>query len=322
MNTDVLPPPLASPVDWSPPQRDQRRRAPRTPRITIAIIAGAAAALASAIWLGNSAAIVSIPALLAISWPLERIWRRHPVPVRRIGLRTDLAYAAAGPALQFVGLVVGGLVGVLSLAWLPALAFRPLVTSMPFWVQVVAGIGLFDVLVYWAHRWAHSVPLLWKFHSVHHSSRHMDWISGIRNHPFDGVFMAPAFAFLIGAGFDGAFVGGLAVIQFVIGLWAHLNVRWRLRPLRAVILTPDFHHWHHANQPEAFGKNLSVFLPIWDILFGTYYMPTDRRPMTYGVDDPVPDHLFGQLAYPLRGLRHDWRAMRERRRNPRSTVAS
>jgi sterol desaturase/sphingolipid hydroxylase (fatty acid hydroxylase superfamily) len=314
---------LHSPAnDWSPPDRAQRRRPPRTTRTTIAVTAGVAAAAASAIWLGNAGAIVGIPLLLAICWPLERIWRRHPVPLRRIGLRTDLAYAAAAPALQFVGLVVAALVGFLSLAWLPGLAFRPIVTALPMWIQIVAGIVLFDLLVYWAHRWAHTVPLFWKFHSVHHSSRHMDWISGIRNHPFDGAFMAPAFAFLIGAGFDNVFVGGLAVLQFVIGLWAHLNVRWRLRPLRAVILTPDFHHWHHANQPEAYGKNLSVFLPIWDIVFGTFYMPADRRPMRYGVDDPVPDHLLGQLAYPMRGLRNEVRVMRNRRRMTRATTRS
>jgi sterol desaturase/sphingolipid hydroxylase (fatty acid hydroxylase superfamily) len=277
---------------------------------------GTAATIASA-FVGNEA-LLGIPILFAISWPLERIWRRHPVPVRRIGLRTDLAYAAAQVPLQVIGLAVAVVVAIVSLGWLPGLLLRPLVTALPFWVQVVAGILAFDVLIYWGHRWMHTVPLLWRFHSIHHSTIHLDWVSGFRNHPFDGVFLAPAAAFLIGAGLDNRFVGALAVLQFVTGLWAHLNVRWRLRPLRAVVLTPDFHHWHHANEPEAINKNFSVFLPIWDIAFGSYYMPADKRPQRYGVNDPVPPDITGQLLYPFHGVRAAIGRRRSLRRAARS----
>jgi sterol desaturase/sphingolipid hydroxylase (fatty acid hydroxylase superfamily) len=280
------------------------------------LAAGTAATIASA-FVGNEA-LLAIPLLFVISWPLERIWRRHPVPVRRIGLRTDLAYAAAQVPMQLIALAVGVVLAIVSLAWLPGLLLRPLVTALPMWAQIVTGILAFDVLVYWAHRWMHTVPVLWRFHSIHHSTIHLDWVSGFRNHPLDGVFIAPAAAFLIGAGLDNRFVGALAVVQFVTGLWAHLNVRWRLRPLRAIVLTPDFHHWHHANEPEAINTNFSVFLPIWDILFGSYYMPADKRPTRYGVNDPVPQDLTGQLLYPFRGMRTALRRRRNLRRAARS----
>jgi sterol desaturase/sphingolipid hydroxylase (fatty acid hydroxylase superfamily) len=265
--------------------------------------------------IGNQS-VVGVMLLFAISWPLERLWRRHPVKVRRLGLRTDLAYAVASPALQFFGLAISVVVGVVSLAWVPALALRPLVNLLPIAVEALFAILLFDVLSYWTHRWAHTVGLFWRFHSVHHSTRHLDWVSGFRAHPFDGVFMAPVFAFVLGAGIDYRVVAGLGAVQFIVGLWSHLNVRWRFRALRAIVLTPDFHHWHHSNHPEAHRTNYSIFLPIWDIVFGSFHMPSDRSPTIYGVDDPVPTTFFGQLIYPFRGLREatrdQWRRTRRR----------
>ena len=147
----------------------------------------------------------------------------------------------------------------------PALASG--ITTRPF-----VGIALFDMAIYWVHRCSHEVPALWKFHSVHHSTVHLDWISGFRNHPFDGAIVAPPFFFLFAAGFDATFTGALAVIQIVLGLFLHANVRWRLRPLHRVVITPEFHHWRHANEVEAHNSNYSVFLPLWDMVFGTYYM--------------------------------------------------
>jgi sterol desaturase/sphingolipid hydroxylase (fatty acid hydroxylase superfamily) len=286
-----------------PPLRGTSRRAPRTNHVRLLIALGTIAAIAST-FLGNEA-LFAVGFLFVISWPLERWWKRHPVPIRRLGLRTDLTYAIAAPALQAAGLAVAVVVGVLSLAWLPGLALRPLVTSMPAWAQAVAGFLLFDMLAYWTHRWSHTVGLFWRFHSVHHSTRHLDWVSGFRAHPLDGVFMAPVFAFVLGAGFNVEVVGTLAVLQFIVGVWSHLNVRWRLRPLRAIILTPDFHHWHHSNYPETWHTNFSIFLPIWDVMFGTFHMPADRRPEVYGVDDPVPLGIVGQLLYPFRRRRPD-----------------
>src|SRR5690606_31057729 len=101
------------------------------------------------------------------------------------------------PVLAPVGLAVAAVVGLLSLAWLPGLALRPLVALLPGWAQLVAGVALFDLAAYWAHRWSHEVPFLWRFHSVHHSSEHLDWVSGFRVHPVDGAVIAPPFFLLL-----------------------------------------------------------------------------------------------------------------------------
>ncbi|MDO8364008.1 MAG: sterol desaturase family protein [Actinomycetota bacterium] len=305
---------------WAPPDPAARRRAPRTRRANILIVLATATALGS-IAIGNGA-VGAIAFLFVVSWPLERLWRRHPVPVRRLALRTDLAYAAAQPALQFAGLVVAIVVGVLSLAWLPGLLLRPFVTGLPPLAQMLGGFLVFDFLIYWTHRWGHTVPLFWRFHAVHHSTRHLDWVSGFRAHPFDGVFIAPVVAFFLAAGVDNRITGGLAIVQFLVGLGAHLNVRFRLRPLWPVVMTPEFHHWHHELSHDAHHSNYSTFLPLWDILFGTYRMPRNQRPQHYGIPGPMPDGIARQLVFPLRGLRGQWREWRRARRVARAARRS
>ncbi len=244
----------------------------------------------------------AVIALFVIVVPFEKLFPRHRQPIRRKLWRTDIAYGLAQPLLIVPGIVVAVIVGLLSFAWLPGLAIRPLVGMLPEWGRYAAGFLLFDATFYWAHRWSHEVPFLWRFHSIHHSTEHLDWVSGLRAHPLDGAILAPPIIFLIAAGFEAEYAGVLAVIQIVTGLFLHANVRWRWKWFHRLVITPEFHHWHHTNEPEAISTNHSAFLPLWDTLFGTYHMPEDRRPSVYGVDEAVPETMLGQLRYPFRGL--------------------
>jgi sterol desaturase/sphingolipid hydroxylase (fatty acid hydroxylase superfamily) len=241
--------------------------------------------------------------------PLERIWRRHPYPVRRPGLLTDIAYFLASPALGAVAVAAAVVVGGISLTWLPGLALRPLVAAEPGALRAVEAVLLFDLIAYWAHRFSHEMPRLWRLHAIHHSSPRLDWIAGIRAHPFDGAVAAIPAIFLVVAGFSPRVSGALVGVRLVTDLWAHLNVRWRLRPLQRLILTPEFHHWHHADEPDAINHNYSTLLPVWDIVFGTYFHAGDRRPAVYGVSEPIPANVPAQLLHPFRdGVRGWWRA--------------
>jgi sterol desaturase/sphingolipid hydroxylase (fatty acid hydroxylase superfamily) len=252
----------------------------------------------------DAAALRVVPLLFVFVVPFEKLFPRHRNQrVRRPGLVTDLTYAAVAPVLGVVSVIGGIAIGVLSLAWIPGLVLRPMVTALPPIASALLAVVLFDLAIYWGHRWSHEVPALWKFHAVHHSARTMDWISGIRVHPFDGAIIAPAFVLLVAAGFDPEITGVLAVVQVLSGIFLHANVRWRLRPLHRIVSTPEFHHWHHANEVDAHNSNYAGFLPVWDIIFGTYHMPKRIRPMVYGVDEAIPGDLLGQLAAPFsRGL--------------------
>jgi len=257
--------------------------------------------------------------LFIIVVPFEKLFPRHKGQrVRRPHLGTDVGYAMASPILGIVTLVVSVIIAIVSLAWIPGLLLKPYVAKIPEnWLPVV-GFLLFDFLVYWTHRFYHEIPILWRFHAIHHSTEHLDWASGFRGHPLDGTILAPAFIFLVSAGFSTQLTGVLAVAQILLGLFLHANVRWRLAILHRIVITPEFHHWHHTNERDAIWTNYSTFLPIWDIIFGTYFMPKNRRPMVYGVSEEVPDGIMLQLKYPMRGfgnplwyLRHPFKAIRK-----------
>lgn len=296
------PPPVGPPSSSTKPPLQLRAK-----RWALSI--GALAIIATALVMDWDGALV-VPLLFVLVVPFEKLFPRHRQKLRRPQVGTDIGYALAGPVLSGIGLLAGGIVAIISLAWLPGLALRPLVSMIPAVAMPFVGIAMFDLAIYWTHRWYHEVPFLWRFHAVHHSPEHMDWISGFRNHPFDGTLIAPAFAFLIAAGFSAEFTGALAVIQIVLGIFLHANVRWRLRPLHRLLITPEFHHWHHANEPGAINSNYSVFLPAWDQLFGTYFMPKHRRPQTYGVTEYMPTGMVAQLWHPLRGMGNPLRLVR------------
>jgi sterol desaturase/sphingolipid hydroxylase (fatty acid hydroxylase superfamily) len=248
--------------------------------------------------------LLSLAVIFIAVVPFERLFPRRSQPLRRPHLGSDVAYALLSAPLNAAGIVVGVAISALSLVWLPGLILRPLVTMIPPLPRMLVGLVLFDLVSYWTHRFSHEVPFMWRFHRVHHSTVHLDWVSGFRIHPFDGILLAPAFVLLVAAGFSETFSGVLLVIQIVTGLFLHANVRWRWKPLHKVVITPEFHHWHHANEPDAHNSNYSAFLPVWDLLFGTYFVPKDRRPQRYGVDDPMPAGMVAQLWWPLRGLRN------------------
>lgn len=318
----------AAPI-WAPPDGPLRvpsssdsHARPTSHRVLRFVAAAVGIGIALLIESGTLFAVV---ALFVITVPFEKFYpRQKGQKLRRPLVGTDISFALMSPLLNVFGVLAIIVIGGFSLFWLPGLALRPLVGMLPPAMLPVVGFLLFDFLGYWTHRWAHEVPFMWRFHSVHHSPEHMDWISGFRIHPFDGVLIAPAFFFLIGAGFGAEITGVLAVFQVVLGIFFHANVRVRWRLLDKLVANPEFHHWHHANEDDSIGHNYGPALPWWDLWFGTFFMPTSRRrPQRYGVDDLPARSLGALLAYPCRGARRHvslvWHPVRATRAGWRGT---
>ena len=162
---------------------------------------------------------------------------------------------------------------------------------------VVATVGS-----YWGHRLTHQVPFLWRFHAVHHSIEHMDWMAAGRLHPIDSaVTQACAILPLVALGYDAGPVAAVTILVTVLAIFQHANVRLRFPVLRWVLPTPEWHHWHHATDPEAHDTNFGI--PVVDLLFGTAYLPKDRRPDGFGIPDPVPaEGYLAHLRYPFRRI--------------------
>jgi lathosterol oxidase len=233
--------------------------------------------------------------------PLERAFPLRPTQrVLRAGWTTDVVYF-------FVNHVGIQLLTFLTL-W-PAMALSRslgmeqlsrLVASQPVWSQVLELMLLADLVQYWVHRAFHRLPWLWRFHAIHHSIREMDWFAGSRLHLGDVVVtralvVLPAFVL----GFAEPALYAWLVIIALHGVLNHVNLRFRMRWMERLLVTPRFHHWHHAVTPP--DRNFAVHFPWLDRLFGTHYLPGDRWPDELGVrGHPVPLGFTAQLLYPVR----------------------
>ncbi len=173
--------------------------------------------------------------------------------------------------------------------------------ALPRWMQFLIAIFIYELGTYWGHRWAHTVPLLWRFHAVHHSSEHLDWAAASRLHPIDQTFIRicgiiPVYLL----GFTKETFGFLIALDALLAIFIHANVRLRFGPLEWLVATPVFHHWHHANEnPGTTNKNYAGLLPCFDWLFGTLHLPK-RYPARYGIAEPMSQNYLGQLAQPFR----------------------
>jgi sterol desaturase/sphingolipid hydroxylase (fatty acid hydroxylase superfamily) len=180
-----------------------------------------------------------------------------------------------------------------------------LIHEWPRWAQGITALLVIDLTGYWTHRVFHG-RLLWRFHRIHHSSEHLDWFASFRRHPLNEVINKSwAIIPLILLGTPKGILGGAMGLVGIWGLLLHANIDLRLRWLRFLVATPQFHHWHHADlvalprEHDREGVNFGGLLPFWDLLFGTYYCP-DRWPASYGADRAVPDGWLGQMLDPLR----------------------
>jgi sterol desaturase/sphingolipid hydroxylase (fatty acid hydroxylase superfamily) len=243
-------------------------------------------------------AAVNLGLLALVFVPLERIFpARRGQPALRPEWRVDLAFFLGG-YLLFAGLTLAVLQAV-HLA-LPDMSITTWSEDLPLWARAALALFLGDLLTYWFHRACHTYEFLWRFHAVHHSAEHLDFLAAHREHPLDGVVTQLCInlpGMLLGLPF--AALGGLIAFR---GLWAifiHSNVRLPLGPLRVLFGAPELHHWHHARVPVT-RHNFANLAPYLDVLFGTYHRPQGPETYPLGLTDPWPRRYLAQLARPFR----------------------
>jgi sterol desaturase/sphingolipid hydroxylase (fatty acid hydroxylase superfamily) len=224
------------------------------------------------------------------------------------GLATDMYYWLLIPTVRMASrLVVAALLvffGVaLGLRTDPQLldGFGPL-ARQPMLLIIVELLVLMDLLSYWSHRLFHKVPLLWRFHAIHHSATSIRWSTTGRVHPVNeiinyAVTIVPCFLL----GFPINVVLPLTPVMVIYAVAAHTQWNPSFGPLRCVFASPRFHRWHHTLSHEGGNMNFSNVFSFWDALFGTFYLPPNRLPETFGLDhDQVPERYLAQLAFPFR----------------------
>ena len=229
---------------------------------------------------------------------------------------TDIVYWFLIPlAARFVriGLMVMGAAYIYGIHGADALVafyddgFGPL-AKLPLWAQAITFLVAQDFLAYWSHRFFHR-DSMWKYHAIHHSSEDLDWISAARFHPVN-IFLGSVLidVVLLLAGISPTVMLWVGPFTTATSALVHANLNWTFGPFKYVMASPVFHRWHHTAADRGGSSNFAGTFPVWDLMFGTFYMPENEMPDAYGVDDQdFPAGFGGQMLYPFRHLIDDWR---------------
>ena len=178
-----------------------------------------------------------------------------------------------------------------------------LFAEVPIWLQLVFFIVTHDFYIYWMHRLQHSNKFLWRIHEAHHSPKKVDWLSGSRSHAFEILInQTVEFAPIILLGSPPEVVAYKGLISAVWGMYIHSNLGINTGWLQLFINGPEMHRWHHSDKDEeAYNKNFSTKLAIWDWLFGTAYFPDWKKVRYYGLSDiNFPSNYIKQFFFAFR----------------------
>jgi sterol desaturase/sphingolipid hydroxylase (fatty acid hydroxylase superfamily) len=249
---------------------------------------------------------------------VERFWPSIPGQRRlRRGWKVDLAWFAWQPTF---GKLLSGVIVFVSIMSVGALLMSPIpaaelrgvtpretwITALPMLMQLGMVLLIGDFLGYWQHRAFHQIGTLWKFHSIHHSSTNLDWLSSVRVHPINDVVSNVVTALpLLLLGFSPVAFAAYVPLLTLYAIMLHANVSWTFGPLRKVIASPTYHRWHHTSEEQGLNKNFAGLFPWVDGIFGTLYLPKGVQPAAFGVSGAaIPEGFFGQMAWPFRrGIR-------------------
>ena len=185
--------------------------------------------------------------------------------------------------------------------------------GLPRYLASVLGFLALDYSIYLWHVLNHRVPVLWRFHLVHHVDRELDTSTGIRFH-FGEMTATAALraAQILVIGVDRRTLGWWQRLLTLSVLFHHSNLRLPIRLERVLsffIVTPTLHGVHHSERRDETDSNYASLLSIWDVLHGTRRVGAPQLDITIGIPGR-PDAgalTAGELlAMPFRRQRVSW----------------
>jgi sterol desaturase/sphingolipid hydroxylase (fatty acid hydroxylase superfamily) len=154
--------------------------------------------------------------------------------------------------------------------------------EMPFWLKLILSIAMLDFVTYWFHRLGHLVPILWRFHRVHHSDTNMDASTNFRAHPIE-TFLWFGISNILATGIFGIDLLAFGLYFFILTpllFLEHANLRfptWLDKTVGLVFTTPNLHKIHHDQHQHYTDSNFADIFILWDRLFGTFtYKPIEQ----------------------------------------------
>lgn len=172
---------------------------------------------------------------------------------------------------------------------------------LPHYIQAILMLLGADFLRYWFHIASHKWNILWKLHSVHHSPSKLYWINVARFHPVEKIlqFLLEVLPFIVlGVGQE---VLSLYFIFYAVnGFFQHSNIKLRLGFLNYIVSGPELHRWHHSVEIRESNQNYGNNLIIWDLLFGTWFLPEYKEVNELGLEDKTyPSDFINQIKAPF-----------------------
>lgn len=235
--------------------------------------------------------------LLELRYPEERAWRPQGQEVRQ-----DLLYMVT---VQIVLARILGLVTVLLVADVsrdhPNFLWQLWPHDWPLPLQAALMMLVAEFLRYWLHVAAHNNPLLWRLHAVHHSPQRLYWLNVGRFHPLEKTlqYLFDALPFVL-MGVVPEVIAMYFVFYAVNGFFQHSNIKLRYGILNYVVSSAELHRWHHSQRVEESNTNYGNNLILWDMLFGTRFLPRDRRVGDLGLKNrDYPMRFVEQLGTPF-----------------------
>jgi sterol desaturase/sphingolipid hydroxylase (fatty acid hydroxylase superfamily) len=222
---------------------------------------------------------------LAILTPLELCFPGHRAQrLLRRGLGVDIVFALVSPLILalLLPLVFDALEA--GIGRLLPEGLGATLRGQPRALQLGEILLLGEVSGYWLHRWSHEVPLLWRFHRVHHTNLELDWVAAHRQHPLETAYLLVAANLpALVLGFSSDSVLELVLLQKLYTAFLHANLGFGFGPLGRWLASPRFHRWHHDGEGAA--ANFASFLSCLDRLWGTHRLGP-ALPARYGIVPP------------------------------------
>jgi len=235
--------------------------------------------------------------------PFEKEWLKNDGQ-----LRNDIVLTVVGVAANSIATVAL----LWALTWAiklmePRISLNLWPEHWPYPIQIVCGVLLWDLGNHLAHRWAHKVPLLWRFHAVHHSAPRLSVVNTGRFHPLDvvkSVVIGAPIPVLLGVPAEISL--WYASFNVFVGLLTHSNIDVNCGIFNQFLSTPNLHRWHHSPHRIETDTNFGEATIIWDRVFGTYFNPSrpPRRNVGLGGAVRVSAKLTEALLHPLTTLGH------------------
>lgn len=161
-------------------------------------------------------------------------------------------------------------------------------TNAGIFATIIISFIVLDFFGGWlVHIVEHKVPLLWRFHIIHHADNNIDVTSGLRHHPGESILRG--LFFFAGILVSGAPMYTVMIFQTILVFataFTHANIslpRSVDRLLSYVIVSPNMHKVHHHWKQPFTDSNYGAILSIWDRIFGTF-KKLDPKDIRYGLD--------------------------------------